>query len=584
MHQLRVVARNRFVDVQDLQDPFVVLAQAALGLGIRQAVHRRDVVVRLVLRAVRARCIDAGAGHAALVHRRLAHFERFARVERQQVMLDDPVLQQRDLAPDLGEEVLALDVTGGQLVDHHADLLEALGWLGHAGHVARPQFVRDLVHVREQLFARGQGLAVGLLGAAGRLDVERELLLVQRLADAERPGLAIGGLALFHVAQEVDVAQHRGAGVGDALREDGLFLRGQDRFLGCLAQVGQHCQRAWRLADRQLGVLARRRLDRRLRRGVIGRHVGQALEDRAQALRLGRVIGIEDQVERRGDIVGRRVPLELAPGGQRPAVLFQLVEQQHQVGAVARRELLRIELAEFFQPFVGKGQLLGAGGRVGQRQVRGLVELADIDAAFRIDAPQRGQVLHAQRGHAAIQAAFAGLRRRGAVTGACTLAGNSGSRTNGGGADDGLLGLGRLLDDLRRFRLALGWLGGGAGRRQCEAGQHGCQRDFRFYHRIRPCNKCEFVIRNGANRVQVSTKPAVCGRMKHSDTNGTKCNITVLSGQRYLPSPVRSMSSMSAGDMRAAISVPSSRLSARSRLWRCRSTMPSSIVPRATSR
>ena len=112
MHQLRVVARNRFVDIQDLQDPLVVLAQAALGLRRAQAVHRRDVVVRLVLRAVRARRIDARAGHAALVHRRFAHFERLARVERQQVMLDHPVLQHRNLAPDLGEEVLARDVAG----------------------------------------------------------------------------------------------------------------------------------------------------------------------------------------------------------------------------------------------------------------------------------------------------------------------------------------------------------------------------------------------------------------------------------------------------------------------------------------
>ena len=265
--------------------------------------------------------------------------------------------------------------------------------------------------MREQLFARGQRLAVGLLGAAGRLDIERELLLVHRLADAERACLAIGGLALFHGAQEVDVTQHRGAGIGDALREDRLLLRGQDRVLRCLAQVGQHGQRARRLADRQLRVFARRRRDRRLRRRVIRRHVGQALEDRAQALRLGGVIGIEDQVERRGDVVHRRVPLVFTPGAQGPAVFFQLVDQQDQVGAVARRELLLIELAEFFQPFVGERQLLGAGGGVGERQVGGLVELADVDAAFRVDPPQRGQVLHAQGGHAAIQAAFAGLGR-----------------------------------------------------------------------------------------------------------------------------------------------------------------------------
>ncbi len=54
--------------------------------------------------------------------------------------------------------------------------------------------------------------------------------------------------------------------------------------------------------------------------------------------------------------------------------------------------------------------------------------------------------------------------------------------------------------------------------------------------------------------------------------------------QIYGLSPSCSMPSMSAAVMRAAMSVPSNRLSARSRLCLCSSTMPSSIVCWATSR
>jgi len=183
----------------------------------------------------------------ALVQRRLAHLQRLLRIEREQIVLDDPVLQHRYLAPDLGEEVLARDVVGRQAVDDHADLLVAVIRLGPAAHRPGPQFVGQAVHLHQQFFARGQGLAVGLLGRAARLDVERELGLIQVFADAEGARAVGLLLRLVEIRQEVHVSHHGVARIGDALRELGLLGRREDRFLRGLAKIGQHGQRARRL-------------------------------------------------------------------------------------------------------------------------------------------------------------------------------------------------------------------------------------------------------------------------------------------------------------------------------------------------
>jgi hypothetical protein len=169
----------------------------------------------------------------------------------------------------------------------------------------------------------------------------------------------------------------------------------------------------------------------------------------------------------------------LAQYGQAPAVGFQLVDQQRQVGALVRRQLVGVQLAELVEPFVDEGQFLRARGGVGNGQLGGGVELADADAGFRIDAPQSGDELHGHRIHVAVIAILRG--RRGDW------------RSHYCGGHRCCFGKLAVLAFRRRLRLrrrlgAAGGLGLGLGtrarRRQREAGQHEGERDFRFHHGI----------------------------------------------------------------------------------------------------
>ena len=191
----------------------------------------------------------------------------------------------------------------------------------------------------------------------------------------------------------------------------------------------------------------------------------------------------EDQVDRLGDVVQRRVPLVFAEGGQVPAVRFELVDQQRQVGALLVRQLARVDLAEFFQPLVGERQLLGARGRVG------MVRLAAPSYLPTAIAPS-GSMRHS----AVRNCMLAVLKRRSCALSfdaGCALRRQRRAATRAAGLRPsfatGALALACLaLDGLGHLGLALLFRLGGAGRRQREGRQQDSQRDFRFHHRDRP--------------------------------------------------------------------------------------------------
>jgi hypothetical protein len=137
-----------------------------------------------------------------------------------------------------------------------------VGRLGGTAHGLVPQLVGIAVHAAQELLARGQGLAVGLLAVLADWMSKANFCSYRSFPMRKERALPSAACCLSRAVRKSDPGQHRAAGIGDALGEDRLFLRAQDRFLGRLAQVGQHHHRARRLRDRQLGVLAGRIHDR----------------------------------------------------------------------------------------------------------------------------------------------------------------------------------------------------------------------------------------------------------------------------------------------------------------------------------
>jgi hypothetical protein len=110
---------------------------------------------------------------------------------------------------------------------------------------------------------------------------------------------------------------------------------------------------------------------------------------RAKALRQRRVIGVQQQVQRRRRVVLRRVPRPFAQHVQAPQVALDLAHEQRPVYALAGvQRTFRLAL-EFRQPPLQEGTHAITLGAAGQRHVRCELEAAGRDGGIGVLAPER---------------------------------------------------------------------------------------------------------------------------------------------------------------------------------------------------
>mmetsp|Transcript_21599 Transcript_21599/g.51231 ORF Transcript_21599/g.51231 Transcript_21599/m.51231 type:complete len:524 (-) Transcript_21599:4591-6162(-) len=266
-----------------------------------------------------------------------------------------------------------------ELGDHAADQCEAVGRRRLGADHAGPQRRGLGVHAGQHLVAAGQCELIGLAGAAGGLDVVRELGLIQCRT---QPPRALGrGQQLVQVRL---VASHGGTR-GIEVR---AHQRAQAQLLRVRLDIVQHRQHAGRLLQRQLGVLARDVAEAGPRRGIEGRQLFEPLVQGLHARLLGGPVGVEDQVDGAGRVVLGGVPRPLLQHVQPPQVAAQLGQQHRAVHALAGAQRRVRQALEAVQPEVQEAAGLAALRIAGRRDQGRELEAAGRDGGIGVELPQ----------------------------------------------------------------------------------------------------------------------------------------------------------------------------------------------------
>ena len=441
----QVVARRAFVDAQQVDHPAVVFAQERVDLLLVPLVrNRRDGVEGLQVLVERAWRVAVRHRHAALELRHLDDFHRRVR-QRDQVVLADELGGLRQRRFGIRHHLVARRAFGvGQLERSLDRLLLLVGGgrfrqRGRAGLVLQ-HGAGDAVH----LLAHALEFALGALLDVGarqrRQQRELQLLVVQRLADAEvalrvrdqrlvQPGLVLGhgllqavdggfGLRAVGFRQVLEVRGDEG--VDDA--EDAGVLLGDG--------LGMHLGHA-----RRIQVLARLRQQRR---DLLHARGGgfQAFRQRCEFAR-------HQAVDRAaGDVVvDLRIPCPALQGFRGPDVVLQLVAQDGGVDLVLARQRGGVGGVQFGQDLLAERQALLAAGGAQVVEFAVVLVFADLGGADRRELQPAfqgalGEVGEGRIGLGGVRRGGCGVGRRGGGGSFALLAG--GHRGQQGGGEQGL--------------------------------------------------------------------------------------------------------------------------------------------------